>query len=91
MSKLQEKIKFTIPLAPITKKNHQQIFTNRKTGKPFITQSTAYKSYENAAGWFMSPLGINYPVNVKAIYYIDKDRKVDICGDFRDQPPQCTP
>lgn len=26
----------------------------------------------------MSPLGIDYPVNVKAIYYIDKDRKVDI-------------
>lgn len=71
-------IKFTIPLAPITKKNHQQIFTNSKTGRPFITQSAAYKSYENASGWFLSPLGIDFPVNVKAVYYIDKDRKVDI-------------
>ena len=71
-------IKFTIPLAPITKKNHQQIFTNRKTGKPFVTQSKQYKQYEKDVAWFLKPHGIDYPVNVKAIYYIDKDRKVDI-------------
>ncbi len=35
-------IKFTIPLPPITKKNHQRILINRKTGKHFIGQSEQY-------------------------------------------------
>lgn len=36
---------------PITKKNHQQILTNRKTGKPFISQSKQYLAYEAACLW----------------------------------------
>ena len=71
-------IKFTIPLAPVTKKNSQQIFTNSKTGKPFVTQSKRYKQYEKDVAWFLKPIGIDYPVNVKALYYIDADRVVDI-------------
>ena len=42
-------IQFTIPLAPISKKNSQQILLNRKTGKPFIMPSKKYKEYEAAA------------------------------------------
>lgn len=33
-------INFTIPLAPISKKNHQQIFINKKTNKPFVSPSS---------------------------------------------------
>ena len=69
---------FTIQLPPVTKKNHQQIFINSKTGKPFITQSKQYKAYEKDAGWFLKPLLIDYPVNVKALYYMPTRRKVDL-------------
>ena len=71
-------IKFTIPLAPVTKKNSPQLYTNKKTDNPGITQSKQYKQYEKDTKWFLKPHGINYPVNVKALYYIDKDRLVDI-------------
>lgn len=39
-------MKFTIPFAPITKKNSQQILINHKTGKRFISQSKQYIQYE---------------------------------------------
>ena len=71
-------IKFTIPLAPVTKKNSQQLFVNKYTGKPGTVASKKYLQYEKDVAWFLKPIGIDYPVNVKAVYYIDKDRKVDI-------------
>lgn len=72
-------IKFTIPLAPITKKNSQRIMTNRKTGKPFIMPSEQYKQYERNAMWFI-PRGkrIDSPVNVKCLFYMPTRRKVDL-------------
>lgn len=71
-------IKFTIPLAPITKKNSQQIMVNRATGKPFIMPSAKYKQYEKDAGLFI-PKGvhINAPVNVKCLFYMPTRRRVD--------------
>lgn len=75
-----EEIKFTIPLNPITKKNHQEIRRNRKTGKPFISQSDQFKAYEMECGWFLKPLMIDYPINIKAIYYMETRRRVDIAN-----------
>ena len=69
---------FEIPGNPITKKNHTQIWINRKTGKPFVTQSDAYKQYERDCGWFVPPLGIDYPVNVKYEFYLKGNYKVDL-------------
>ena len=69
---------FEIPGNPITKKNHTQIWTNRKTGKPFVTQSDAYKQYERDCGWFVPPLEIDYPVNVKYEFYLKGNYKVDL-------------
>ena len=73
-------MKFTIPIAPVTKKNHQQIFVNRKTGKPFVTPSPQYKQYQKDCGYFIrrpdTPIG--YKVNVKAIYYMPTRRRVDL-------------
>lgn len=74
-------ITFTIPLAPVTKKNHQQIYVNKKTGKPFVTQSQKYKDYEEAAALLIpkaAKLAINQPVNVKAIFYVKRNARVDI-------------
>ena len=72
-------MKFTVPLAPITKKNHQQIRRNFKTGKPFVAPSEQYIQYERDAMWFI-PKGkhIDYPVNVKCLFYMPTKRRVDL-------------
>lgn len=49
-------------------------------GKTIIIPSKTYKEYEKAAGWYIKGKGIkiDYPVNVKAIYYMPTRRKVDL-------------
>lgn len=60
-----------IPLNPKTKKNSQQIITNRKTGRAMIVQSSEYRQYEHDAGFFLKkiPEPIATPVNVKCVFY----------------------
>lgn len=72
-------VEFIIKLKPITKKNSQQIVTG-KNGRPFIIPSAAYKKYEKACKPFMPKVAepIDYPVNVKAIFYMQTKRKVDL-------------
>ena len=69
-------MKFTIPLTPVTKKNHGQIIYCK--GKPIMIPSKPYLQYEKDCGWYM-PKGkpIDYRVNVKAIYYMPTKRRVD--------------
>lgn len=71
-------IKFTIPLAPRTKKNSQQIVKGR-FGKYMIIPSKLYRQYEQDSYWHMpriTPIG--FPVNVKAVYYMPTHRRVDL-------------
>ena len=71
---------YIIPTAPVSKKNHQRIVTNRTTGKPFIIQSPQYEDYEATCGYFLNPKPrkpIDYPVNVKCIFYMPTRRRVD--------------
>ena len=72
-------VKFTIPLAPISKKNSQRILQNRSTGRPFIAPSAQYKQYERDAARFI-PRGvtIRWPVNVKTVFYMPTRRRVDL-------------
>lgn len=72
-------VHFTIPLTPITKKNHQQILRNAKTGRPFIMPSKQYKDYEAAAARYVPNIGkkIDCPVNVQTVFYMPTRRKVD--------------
>ena len=72
-------IHFTVPLIPISKKNSQQILTNRATGRPFIMPSKKYKDYEKAAAKYI-PKGvfINAPVNIKCLFYMPTKRRVDL-------------
>ena len=72
-------IHFTIPVAPRTKKNSPQIY-KRKNGGHFVAPSKAYKDYVSKAGWFIkSPAEpICVPVNVKAVFYMDTRRRVDL-------------
>lgn len=72
-------IKFTIQLTPISKKNSQQIMTNRSTGKPFIMPSKKYKQYEKDAAYFIPKnIYISTPVNVKCLFYMPTRRVCDL-------------
>lgn len=72
-------IKFTINVAPVTKKNHGQIIINKKTGRPMVIPSPQYIQYEKDCGWFMPKVEtIEEPVNVKAVFYMATKRKVDL-------------
>jgi len=66
---------FTIPIAPRTKKNHGQI---TKSGA--LIPSAAFLQYKKDCKHFIKRLDypIDYPVNVKAIYYKDTHRKSDL-------------
>ena len=46
-------LRYTIPLAPVTKKNHQQIMYNARTGRRFVKPSPQYEQYAEAARWFL--------------------------------------
>lgn len=73
--------RYTIPLAPVTKKNHQRILMNRKTGNPFVAQSAAYKRYEQAAGDFLTPKPespLEGLCEVTAVFHMPTARRVDL-------------
>ena len=75
---------FQIPAAPVTKKNSQQILTNRATGRAFIMPSKKYREYEATAGYFLRPKPedgpITTPVNVMYLFYMPTRRKVDLAN-----------
>lgn len=74
-------IKYTIKLAPITKKNSQQILSNPKTGRPFIMPSKKYKEYERDAAWFLTPRPprpIECSLNVKCLFFLPTRRRTDL-------------
>ena len=71
-------IRFTIQVAPRTKKNSQRIVTIG--GHPRVIPSRAYKDYEEAAGHYLPHLKepISIPVNVEAVFYMPTHRRVDL-------------
>lgn len=70
---------FTIRLAPITKKNHSTIITNKTTGKLMVIPSKQYKEYEHESAWFMPHIKtIDRPVNIRAVFYMPTRRRVDL-------------
>ena len=79
MDKYTEKsIRFTIPLAPITKKNSQRILRNKKTGKLFIAPSENYERYENDAMFFLPKDRVQTACEVKCVFYMPTHRRVDL-------------
>lgn len=73
-----KEIKFTIPLAPVTKKNSQRI-ADRGVYKK-ILPSKAYEQYEKDAGYFLPHRGekINHPCEVACLFYMPTKRRVDL-------------
>lgn len=61
-----------IPIEPRSKKNSQQICINPRTKRPFVKQNDKYIKFEKDCGFFLKhkpPAPIDYPVNVKCIFY----------------------
>lgn len=78
-----DNIQITIPFAPVSKKNHQQII--RIGGTPRIIQSKQYRDYERAAVLHLNmvykALGlapVEDPVNVQMVFYMPTRRRVDL-------------
>ena len=72
-------MKFTIPIAPVTKKNSMQVSV--RGGKPNVRQSKPYLQYESDCLKLITgqyKLNINYPVNIKAVYFMPTHRRVDL-------------
>ena len=71
------KAEITIPGRPMTKKNHQQILRNKRTGKPFVVQSESYQNYETACLWHLKTYrGPKFtgPVRVTCRYWMPNRR-----------------
>jgi Holliday junction resolvase RusA-like endonuclease len=75
-NEVKVKDKIVIKLPPVTKKNSQRIVYRGR--HPIILPSEKYEQYECDAGWFIKPLGIDYPVNVRCLYYMPTKRIVDL-------------
>ena len=72
-------LKFTIPIAPISKKNSQRIFRPNGQKRIVVAPSEAYKNYEAAAAVFIPRnVHINEPVNIKCLFYMPTRRLCDL-------------
>lgn len=72
-------IKFTLDVIPRTKKNSQQIIFAK--GRRIIIPSKLYKEFETECLKQIEDKyrqSINYPVNVKATFYMQSKRRVDL-------------
>ena len=67
-----------LPLKTPPKKNSEQIVY--KNGRPIIIQSQRYLNFERECGYFLNShkKHIDYPVNLKVIFYTPDKRKKDI-------------
>lgn len=72
------RIEFTIPITPVSKKNHSQIITVK--GRPMLIPSKQYIKYEKDVMPFIPklPEPISTPVCVKATFYKDTRRACDL-------------
>lgn len=77
-----KEIKIILRTPPRTKKNSSQIIFNKKTGKQMVIPSQQYKEYEQACLWQIRKpsVAIDFPVNVKCVYFMPTRRKVDLCN-----------
>ena len=81
IKQLKEKIdrKFNIDVCPRTKKNSSQIIFAK--GRPMLIPSKLYKQFEQDCLKQITnkyQKKINYPVNVKALFYMPTRRRVDL-------------
>lgn len=71
-------IEFIIQIPPVTKKNHGRIV--RIGNRSILLPSEQFAKYQKTAGSFLKPLGIDYKVNIKCLFYMPTRRIVDLVG-----------
>ena len=66
----------------IPKKNSQQIFINKRTGRPFISQSKRYLEFEKNSEMFLyqHKYQLDQPINLKCTFYVPDRRKRDLAN-----------
>lgn len=73
-------MKYIIRGTPVAKKNSSRIILVH--GKPRIIPSKQFAEYEKAALYQLMPVrphtAVDYPVNVKCVYYMPTNRRVDL-------------
>lgn len=74
-------IKFSIPVAPKTKKNGMQIIQIK--GRNILIPSKQYLAFEKASLPYLKQVKdtagvINYPVNVQCTFFTETKRKIDL-------------
>ena len=70
---------FVIPVVPRTKKNSQQVFV--RNGRIINIPSKLYKKFEEECLKVIPSKykkNINYPINIKAIFYTESKRRIDL-------------
>lgn len=69
---------FTIPIEPVTKKNHSQVVMIK--GRPIVLPSKPYQEYEKKCKQYVPKINepINYPINLKCHFYKGTHRKCDL-------------
>lgn len=77
-------IRFTIPVKCRTKKNHSSIVT-LKNGRTLLLPSKPYKEFEKSVcdfikGYFKVLEPIDKAINLKCVFYKDKNYKSDLMG-----------
>ena len=77
-------LKFVLAVKPVTKKNHTTNIIS-KTGKPIVLPSKQYREFEKevikqTTIHFGNVEPIDYPINLQAIFYKDKNYKSDLVG-----------
>lgn len=75
-------IKIIIPMHTIPKKNSQQILINKRTGRPFISQSKRYLEFEKNCEMFLyqHQYQLEQPINLKCTFYVPDRRKRDLAN-----------
>lgn len=75
-----ERIKFTIPLNPVTKKNSGRIIAAGKRRK--LLPSAAYEAYEHDCGFFIPHRGekLSEPMEITCRFYMKTRRRVDLAN-----------
>lgn len=69
-------MKFTIPFEIKTKKNSSRIIKSK--GRTIVLPSKQYTEFEKNALKYCPKLNIDYPVILKAVFYMSTRRKIDL-------------
>lgn len=71
-------MKITIPIEPVTKKNHSQVVMVK--GRPIVLPSKPYQEYEKKCKPYIPKIEkpIDFPINLECHFYKGTHRKCDI-------------